>query len=326
MAITDNTTSDVTEVRYGNVGLVANTAGSGAAAYTRRQASKMRRTAQNLNPSNRRPGLVTYIFLAIVFPISIFPLYAALMYGSATQVELAMVSGNLPRWVPTARLFQNFQNILFHPSFSFFAAFRNSLFVSSVTAASTVFFSTLAAFAFSKLNFPGKNGLYATIIATMAIPAQIGTIPMFIMMAQFNWIDSMASLIIPALVGAFGVFWMTQYMSEALPYELIEAARVDGASMFRTFWSIAWPAARPAAATLALFTFVGSWNSYFWPRIMLRSQNTLPLIIPLLNGTFSRDTPAVLAGVFLVAAPLLVAFIFLGKQLVAGVMAGAVKG
>jgi len=318
--------NDVTEIRYGNPGLVANTAGAGAAKYAKKHTKKMQKTVQNLNPSNRRPGIWTYIFLTAVFLISIFPLWAALMYGSATGPEMAAVTGNLPRWFPTARLFQNWGRILNNPSFSFWAAFRNSVLVAAVTSASTVFFSTLAAFAFSKLNFPGKDGMYTFIIATMAIPAQIGTIPMFIMMAHFGWIDTLLPLIIPALVSAFGVFWMTQYMSGALPYELIEAARVDGASMFRTFWSVAWPAARPAAATLALFTFVGSWNSYFWPRIMLRTQNTLPLIIPLLNGTFSRDIPAVLAGTFLVALPLLIAFIFLGKQLVAGVMAGAVKG
>ena len=329
MAIIDNLQTSSTEgggYRYGNVGLAANTAGAGAAEYTRKQARKMRHTAQNLNPSNRRPGWLTYVFLTLVFLISVLPLYAAMMYGSSTSVEMATVRGNLPRWIPSGLLLENFHKILTHSSFSFWGAFRNSILVSVITAASTVFFSTLAAFAFSKLNFPGKNGLYTAIIATMAIPAQIGTIPMFLLMARFGWIDSLRALIIPALVSAFGVFWMTQYMSEALPYELIEAARVDGASMFRTFLSVAWPAARPAAATLALFSFVGSWNSFFWPRIMLRTQHTLPLIIPMLNGTFSRDLPAVLAGTFLVALPLLLVFIFLGKQIVAGVMAGAVKG
>jgi cellobiose transport system permease protein len=326
VAVEPVVTTVTPDLRYGNVGLAANTAGAGAAAYTRKQANRIRRTAQNLNPSNRRPGILTYVFLTVVFLISIFPLFAALMYGSATIPELAMVRGNLPRWIPSGALLNNFSRILNHSSFSFWGAFRNSVLVAVITSAATVFFSTLAAFSFSKLNFRGKSGLYTTIIATMAIPAQIGTIPMFILMAQFGWIDSLASLIIPALVSAFGVFWMTQYMSGALPYELIEAARVDGASMFRTFLSVAWPAARPAAATLALFTFVGSWNSYFWTRIMLRSQHTLPLIIPMLNGAFARDVPAVLAGVFLVALPLLIVFVFLGKQLVAGVMAGAVKG
>jgi cellobiose transport system permease protein len=189
-----------------------------------------------------------------------------------------------------------------------------------------VFFSTLAGFSFAKLNFRGRQALYLTVIATLAIPAQIGTIPMFVMMNDFGWIDSLLALTIPVLVGAFGVFWMTQYLQSALPFELVEAARVDGASMFRTFWSIAMPAARPAAATLALFTFVGSWNSFFWPSVVMRSQLTMPLVIPQLRGAFTTDTGLVMSGVFLVAAPLLIVFIFAGKQLVSGVMAGAVKG
>ena len=159
-----------------------------------------------------------------------------------------------------------------------------------------------------------------------AIVSPIGTIPMFVMMNEFGWIDSLLALAVPGLVGAFGVFWMTQYLQEALPFELVEAARIDGASMFRTFWSIALPAARPAAATLALFTFIGSWNSFFWPSVVMRSQLTMPLVVPQLKGAFTSDTGLVMSGVFLVAAPLLIVFVFAGRQLVAGVMAGAVKG
>ncbi len=103
----------------------------------------------------------------------------------------------------------------------------------------------------------------------MAVPTQLGVIPMFILMSDLGWIGKLQAVIVPALVTAFGVFWMTQYLSESLPYELIEAARVDGASMFRTFWSIALPAARPAAAMLGLFTFVQQWTNFFWPSIVL---------------------------------------------------------
>jgi cellobiose transport system permease protein len=224
------------------------------------------------------------------------------------------------------RLLENFGEVFNAAQFNFWMAFLNSVLVAVSVSASTVFFSALAGFSFSKLSFRGRQVLYVTVIATMAIPAQIGTIPMFVMMNDFGWIDSLLALTVPGLVGAFGVFWMTQYLQEALPFELVEAARVDGASMFRTFWSIALPAARPAAATLALFTFVGSWNSFFWPSVVMRSQLTMPLVIPQLQGAFTTDTGLVMSGVFLVAAPLLIVFVFAGKQLVAGVMAGAVKG
>ena len=129
------------------------------------------------------------------------------------------------------------------------------------------------------------------------------------------------------MVSAFGVFWMTQYIRDALPYELIEAARVDGASMFRTFRSVALPAARPAAAMLALFTFVGSWTSFFWPFIVLGAKNpTLPVALQLLQASYFKDYSLIMAGVVVATVPLLLLFVFAGKQLVSGIMQGAVKG
>jgi cellobiose transport system permease protein len=308
-----------------STGLIENTAGRGAAKYAQKRAA-MGRPIRAHNPSSRRPGGVTYGILTVVFVVSVFPLYASAMYGSSTTQEVARAVGNLPTWFPTLTLLENFSEVLAASQFNFWMAFANSVLVAVSVTASTVFFSTLAGFSFAKLNFRGRQALYLTVIATLAIPAQIGTIPMFVMMNDFGWIDSLLALTIPVLVGAFGVFWMTQYLQSALPFELVEAARVDGASMFRTFWSIAMPAARPAAATLALFTFVGSWNSFFWPSVVMRSQLTMPLVIPQLRGAFTTDTGLVMSGVFLVAAPLLIVFIFAGKQLVSGVMAGAVKG
>ena len=120
---------------------------------------------------------------------------------------------------------------------------------------------------------------------------------------------------------------MTQYLEQALPYELIEAARVDGASMLRTFWSIALPAARPAATMLGLFTFVASWTNYFWPFIVLGSKNpTLPVALQLLQAAYFKDMSLIMAGVVLSVIPLLILFVIAGRQLVAGIMQGAVKG
>ncbi len=308
-----------------STGFIENTAGRGAAKYAQKRAAKGR-PVQSHTPSGRRPGWVTYALLTIVFVVSVFPLYASAMYGSSTTQENARAVGTLPNWLPTLTLLENFGEVLGASQFNFWMAFANSLLVAVSVTASTVFFSTLAGFSFAKLTFRGSQALYVAVIATLVIPAQIGTIPMFIMMNDFGWIDSLLALTIPVLVSAFGVFWMTQYLQEALPFELVEAARVDGASMFRTFWSIAMPAARPAAATLGLFTFVGSWNSFFWPSVVMRSKLTMPLVIPQLRGAFTTDTGLVMAGVFLVAAPLLIVFVFAGKQLVSGVMAGAVKG
>ncbi|RZI91429.1 MAG: carbohydrate ABC transporter permease [Microbacterium sp.] len=304
---------------------IENTAGRGAARYAQRRRARGRPTTAH-NPSSRRPGWVTYGILAVVFVMSVFPLYAAAMYGSSTTTEITRSVGTLPRWLPTLTLLENFGEVFSAEQFSIWLAFANSALVAVTVSASVVFFSSLAGFSFSKLRFRGRQALYVAVLATLIIPAQVGTIPLFVMMNEFGWIDSVMALIVPGLVGAFGVFWMTQYLQEALPYELIEAARVDGASMFRTFWSIALPAARPGAATLALFTFIGSWNSFFWPSVVMRSQLTMPLVVPQLRGAFTSDTGLVMAGVFLVAAPLLLVLALAGKQLVSGVMAGAVKG
>ncbi|MCG6568520.1 carbohydrate ABC transporter permease [Tessaracoccus sp. ZS01] len=304
---------------------IENTAGRGAARYARKRAAKGRPVPAHTS-SGRGPGWITYGLLTIVLVVSVFPLYASAMYGSSTTQEISRAVGKLPKWLPTLTLLDNFGEVFSASQFSFWMAFANSVLVAVSVTLSTVFFSTLAGFAFSKLTFRGRQALYVTVIATLAIPSQIGTVPMFIMMNEFGWIDSLIALTVPVLVSAFGVFWMTQYLQEALPFELVEAARVDGASMFRTFWSIAMPAARPAAATLGLFTFVGSWNSFFWPAIVMRSKLTMPLVIPQLRGAFTTDTGLVMSGVFLVAAPLLIVFALAGRHLVSGVMAGAVKG
>jgi cellobiose transport system permease protein len=308
-----------------NTAFIENTAGRGAARYARKRAARGRPIASH-NPSQRRPGWGSYLLLGIVIVFSVFPLYAAAMYGSSTTTEITRSVGSLPRWLPTMQLWENFAEVFSAEQFSIWVAFGNSLLVAVAVSASVVFFSTLAGFSFSKLRFRGRQGLYVAVLATLIIPAQVGTIPLFVMMNSFGWIDSLLALIVPGLVGAFGVFWMTQYLQEALPYELIEAARVDGASMFRTFWSIGLPAARPAAATLALFTFIGSWNSFFWPSVVMRSQLTMPLVVPQLRGAFTSDTGLVMAGVFLVALPLLLVLVLAGRHLVSGVMAGAVKG
>ena len=202
------------------------------------------------------------------------------------------------------------------------------LFVATITSFSTVLFSTLAGFAFAKLRFRGRNGLLTAVIATMTIPQQLSVVPLYLLATKAGLYGSLWAVAIPALVSAFGVFWMTQYLQDALPYELVEAARVDGASMIRTFWSIALPAARPAAAMLFLFTFIGQWTNYFWPMLILgpNKNSMLTVASSALKGAHFTDYTLVMSGVLLTTAPLLVLFVIAGKQLVSGIMAGAVKG
>ncbi|MDM7831791.1 carbohydrate ABC transporter permease [Cellulomonas edaphi] len=303
-----------------SVAAIEQFAGKGAA----RSAARKRNRATSGSGSERRPRWVTYALLTLALAISFYPLYYAFLLASSTANDIARHP--IPSLIPGGHLIENIKRVL-ESDIGFWKAVENSVIIAVVTSLSVVLFSTLAGFAFAKLRFRGRGPLLVFVIATTAVPTQLGVVPLFLIMKQLDWIGQIQAVIVPGLVTAFGVFWMTQYLESALPYELIEAARVDGASMIRTFWSIALPAARPAATMLGLFTFVTSWTNYFWPFIILGSSNpTLPVALQLLQGTFFKDMSLVMAGVVLSVIPLLMLFIVAGRQLVAGIMQGAVKG
>lgn len=300
-----------------SIPMIEQTAGKGAA----RAAARKR---QRYDQGQRRPGWVTYTLLGIVLVISVFPLYYAFLLSSSTAADIAQ--NPIPSPIPQGHFFENIVRVV-TSDIKFWQAVMNSVIVAVITSISVVFFSTLAGYSFAKLRYRGRNGLLAFVIGTMAVPTQLGIIPLFIVMGNLGWTGKLVAVIVPAMVTAFGVFWMTQYLSEALPYELIEAARVDGCSMIRTFWHVALPAARPAAAMLALFTFVASWTNFFWPFVVLGSTNpTLPVALQLLQASYFKDMALIMAGVVLATIPLLVVFAVAGRHLVSGIMAGAVKG
>ncbi|MET4583240.1 cellobiose transport system permease protein [Conyzicola nivalis] len=275
--------------------------------------------------ATNKPGIFGYAFLVIVILLALFPLYWSLLIGSGDSTTINKQDID---WLPGGNFLKNAAAVVNNPSVGFWRALTNSIIVSTVVSFSVVLFSTLAGYAFAKLKFKGSRGMLMFIIATMAVPTQLGIVPLFIAMSQWLHLSgSLLAVILPALVTAFGVFWMTQYLTQALPDELIEAARVDGASMIRTFWHVGLPAARPAAAMLALFTFVATWTNFFWPFIILDSNNpTLPVALSLLQSNYFVDYSIVLAGVLLSTIPLLILFAVAGRQLVSGIMQGAIKG
>jgi cellobiose transport system permease protein len=283
-----------------------------------------RKRARRHRWANRRPGWLGYTFLAIVLLAAIFPFYWSFLIGSG---DAQTVRDENISWIPGGNFIANSAAVLNNGAVNFWKALGNSILVSTTVSLSVVFFSTVAGYAFSKLRFRGRGPLLIFIIATMAVPTQLGVVPLYILMAQYGWTGTMWAVIAPALVNAFGVFWMTQYLAAALPDELIEAARVDGASPFRIFLTVGVPAARPAAAMLGLFTFVATWTNFFWPFIVLNQQDpTLTVSLQLLQANYFIDYSIVLAGVLLATAPLILLFAFAGRQLVSGIMQGAVKG
>ncbi len=269
-----------------------------------------------------RPGFWVYATLGVVFLSAAFPLYWSFIIGSGDASSLR----ERP-WLPGGNFVDNAIAVMSNPAVNFWAGLWNSIYSSFFIASAVVVTSTLAGWAFAKLQFRGGPILLGFVVATMAVPQQLGVVPLYILFSELGWTGQIGAIIVPALTSAFGVFWMTQYLRQAVPNELIEAARVDGASMIRTFWTVGVVAARPAAAMLFLFTFVGAWNNFFWPFIVLDRQNpTLPVALSLLQSNYFVDYSIVLAGVVLATIPLLLLFIFAGKQLVSGIMAGAVKG
>lgn len=271
-----------------------------------------------------RPSWFVYAALAIVLIASVFPFYWSFLIASGDRFTVN--DPNLSWW-PGGNFLANAATVINNPAVNFWKALSNSIIVSTAVSVSTVVLSTLAGYAFAKLRFKGSGPLLIAVVATMAVPVQLGIVPLYILMQRFGWTGNIGAVIIPGLVTAFGVFWMTQYIQQSLPTELIEAARVDGCSMIRTFWHVGLPAARPAASMLFLFTFVTSWNNFMWPYIVLDQQSpTLPVSLSILQANYFVDYSLVLAGVLLATVPLLLLFMFAGRQLVSGIMQGAVKG
>ncbi|MEV7872096.1 carbohydrate ABC transporter permease [Streptomyces sp. NPDC088124] len=289
------------------------------------EAPAQRRFGRILRPGAGRQhhaGPLAYILLGFAALVSLFPLYWTMVAASTDNTR---VSQTPPPFLPGPNLFKNLGTAWTDAAMG--RAMVNSLIVAGVIALSTVFFATLAGFAFAKLRFKGRNILLMLVIGTMMVPPQLGVVPLFMMMADLGWGQQLPSVIFPTLVSAVGVFFMRQYLKEALPDELIEAGRLDGAHSLRIFWSIVLPIARPPMAVLFMITFVHAWNDFFWPFIALDMTNpTVPVALTQLSAGYVRDQSVIMAGALLGTLPLLAMFVVFGRQIVSGIMQGAVKG
>jgi len=284
------------------------------------------RPPRHVNRRFRGAGPGTYLLLIVVAVASIFPLYWSLVVASHSS---AAASQYPPVLTPGSQLWHNISR-LFNSgevNVDFWSALLNSFIVAGSVTVAVVFFSALAGFAFAKLEFRGSKVLMLTIVVTMMVPVQLGVIPLYIEMIHFHWVNDLKAVIAPNLVSAFGVFLMRQYIVQSVPNELIDAARVDGCHSWRIFWHVVLPAVRPIAAVLGLLTFTMTWNDFFWPLIVLSSQHsTVQVAVSALASGYVEDYALVLTGTFISILPLLVLFLFLGRQIIGGIMQGAVKG
>jgi len=269
-----------------------------------------------------KAGWGTYTAIMAVTLVSVFPLYYTIVMASHTNAEMA---AKTPPLLPNTSFFGNVKKALELAPLNH--GLINSLIVSGLVTLGTVAFSTLAGFAFAKLRFRGAALLLGICIATMMVPLQMGVIPLYMLMARLGMAGHLSSVILPTLCTAFGVFFMRQYVASAVPDELIEAAWIDGATPLRVLWAVVVPAVRPAMAVLGMLTFLMSWNDFFWPIITLSSQNpTVQVSFQSLATGYAPQQSIVMAGTLYGTVPVLIVFVLLGRQIVGGIMQGAVKG
>ena len=202
-----------------------------------------------------------------------------------------------------------------------------SVYVALMSTGLNLFFCSLAGFAFAMYDFKWREGLFAMVMATMLLPSFVGMIPTALTMSWLEWMNQPRALYVPGAVGALGIFMMRQYIESAIPRELIDAARIDGCGEFASYWRVVLPLIGPALGTLGLITFIGSWNNFIGPLIVIRDMEmyTVPLALRSLQGTGQIPWGAISAGSAIAVLPLLVLFMLASRRLIEGLTAGAVK-
>ncbi len=265
--------------------------------------------------------------------------YGILIFGAAVMMlpffwmvnASFMSSGEItaqpPVWIPREVRVQNYIDLL--DVLPFGRLYVNSLFVTTSVVLGVLFFSSLAGFAFAKYWFPGRELLFYAILATMMIPFFVTLIPVFFIVRQLGWINTYQGLIIPGVISAYGIFLMRQFIL-SIPDELIDAARIDGASEPLIYARIVLPLTKPALATLGTFTFIGSWNAFLWPLLVIDNRDlyTVPLGLNNLRlyASEARNLHLLMAGTTLSVLPMLILFVFLQRYFIRGIALTGLKG
>lgn len=262
-----------------------------------------------------------YTFLVITGLMTLAPFIwmvsASLMYdGHASTYP--------PRFIPDEFTFSQFQNLFSRLNVA--RNFINSLVLSVIVTVVSLFFNSMAGYAFAKYRFAGRDKLFSLLLSSMIIPAQVTMLPLFLMLKEMGFINTYMAIIIPGLANIFGIFLVRQY-AMSIPDSFIESARMDGATDFQIYRSIILPLCLPILITLAIFTFMGTWNDFLWPLIALTdsSMYTLPVALANLMGEHTKDPELMMAGSVITIIPILVVFLILQKYYIKGIMLGGVK-
>ncbi|MBP3821317.1 carbohydrate ABC transporter permease [bacterium] len=267
--------------------------------------------------------ILGYLILIIIAITMLYPFFAMINLSFIPNGEIFNQNGKL---FFSPLTFENYADVF--QKIPVWKYFTNSLFVASVMTVGQVFFSSLAGYAFARLNFKFRDGLFLIILITMLAPPQVNIIPLFFLMRQLHWINTYQALIIPGLFGGFGIFMMRQYFL-GLPKDLEESAKIDGCNIFQVFFKIIFPLAIPSIITLAIFTFVSSWNSFLWPLIVTNSESmrTLPVGLAIFKGSFREITQwgDLLACSVICTIPVVGIFLLGKKYFINDILQGGVK-
>ncbi|MGN7853483.1 carbohydrate ABC transporter permease [Exiguobacterium indicum] len=265
---------------------------------------------------------VIYIGLVVLTIACIIPFL--MMIINATRSNEEVLSGF--SLIPGNSLVENYAALSAYVNI--WSGFKNSLIIAVLVTVLSGYFSALTAFGFAFYQFKGKNAMFVFMLVMMMVPGQLGLIGFYELSKNLGLLDSYIPLIVPAIASPFTVFFVRQYVQTVLHPSLIEAARMDGASEFRIFHTIALPMMMPAIATMSIFTFIGSWNNYIMPLVLLFSPEkyTLPVLMGFLKGSqVAENLGSLYLGIAISVVPIMIAFLFLSKYIVSSISAGAVK-
>lgn len=264
-----------------------------------------------------------YLILILIAFSMLYPFLAMLNLSFVPNAEIFNQGGKL---LYSPLTLENYSGVF--QKIPLWQYFINSLFVALVTTIGQVLFAALSGYAFARLKFRYRNALFLLILITMLVPPQVNIIPLFFLMRQFHWINTYQALILPGLFGGFGIFLMRQHFL-GFPKDLEESAKIDGCNLFTVFIKIALPLALPAIATLAIFTFVSSWNSFMWPLIVTNTESmrTLPVGLAIFKGSFREITlwGDLLACSVICTIPVVGVFLLGKKYFINDIMQGGVK-
>ena len=267
-----------------------------------------------------------YVFCALLTVMSLLPFIIMIVNSTRSSVQIQQHAISL---IPSKYLFSNFEVLKDKEMFSPIRGFINSIIISTGSTICNIYFSTMTAFALVAYDWRLRKPFFTFIMAILMIPAQLTSIGFYQFMYSIGMNKNFLALILPSIAAPTTVFFMRQYMIPSLPMEILQSARIDGASEFRIFNQIALPMMKPAMATQAIFSFVGSWNNLMLPSILLTKNKlyTMPMMVQLLTGdTYKTEYGAVYLGLLLTVIPLLLVYFLLSKYIIAGVALGGVKG